>query len=74
MAAGAARPRPGRARPAGAPVRTAHLADAALAKPLATHGLQPGRFDLLAALRRAGEPYALKPTQLMQRMLLSSGG
>ena len=38
--------------------RTAHLADAALAKPLAAHGLQPGRFDLLAALRRAGEPYA----------------
>ena len=53
--------------------RTAHLADAALAKPLAAHGLQPGRFDLLAALRRAGEPYALKPTQLMQTMLLSSG-
>ena len=54
--------------------RTAHLADAAaLAKPLAAHGLQPGRFDLLAAPRRAGEPYALKPTQLMQTMLLSSG-
>jgi hypothetical protein len=28
--------------------RTAHLADAALAKPLAGHGLQPGWFDLLA--------------------------
>jgi hypothetical protein len=45
--------------------RTAHLADAALAKPLAAHGPQPGRFDLLAALRRAGEPYALRSTQLM---------
>jgi DNA-binding MarR family transcriptional regulator len=54
--------------------RTAHLADAALAKPLAAHGLQPGWFDLLAALRRGGEPYALKPTQLMQTMLLSSEG
>jgi hypothetical protein len=42
--------------------RTAHLADAALAKPLAAHGLLPGRFDLLAALRPGGEPYALKPT------------
>jgi DNA-binding MarR family transcriptional regulator len=25
-------------------------------------------------LRRAGEPYALEPTQLMRTMMLSSGG
>jgi DNA-binding MarR family transcriptional regulator len=54
--------------------RTAHLADAVLGEQLAAHGLRPGWFDLLAALRRAGEPYELKPTQLMRTMLLSSGG
>jgi DNA-binding MarR family transcriptional regulator len=54
--------------------RTAQLADAVLGEQLAAHGLQPGWFDVLAALRRAGEPYALKPTQLMQTMMLSSGG
>lgn len=36
-------------------------------------GLQGGRFDLLATLRRSGEPYALTPTQLQSRMMLSSG-
>jgi hypothetical protein len=42
--------------------RAAHLADAALAESLAAHDLQPGWFDLLAALRRAGAPYELNPT------------
>jgi DNA-binding MarR family transcriptional regulator len=37
-------------------------------------GLQRGWFDLLAALRRAGAPYELNPTQLMKATLLSSGG
>jgi hypothetical protein len=38
--------------------RAVQLADSALAEPLAgTYGLQPGWFDLLAALRRAGAPY-----------------
>jgi DNA-binding MarR family transcriptional regulator len=54
--------------------RTAQLADAALGQQLATHGLQPGWFDLLAALRRAGAPYELTPTQLMRTTVLSSGG
>jgi DNA-binding MarR family transcriptional regulator len=54
--------------------RSVHLADAALDQPLAAHGLQPGWFDVLAALRRAGEPYALTPTQLLRTMMLSSGG
>jgi DNA-binding MarR family transcriptional regulator len=54
--------------------RAADLADAVLGQQLAAHGLQPGWFDLLAALRRAGEPYALTPTQLMRTMMLSSGG
>lgn len=54
--------------------RVVHLADAALAQQLARHGLQPGWFDLLAALRRAGAPYELNPTELMRATLLSSGG
>lgn len=54
--------------------RTAHLADTALAQQLAGHELDRGWFDVLAALRRAGSPYALNPTQLMRTMMLSSGG
>jgi DNA-binding MarR family transcriptional regulator len=55
--------------------RTAQLADAALGESLAGHfKLQPGWFDLLAALRRSGAPYELRPTQLMQATMLSSGG
>src|SRR5512133_1070825 len=55
-------------------VRTVHLADAALAKGLRGHNLQAGWFDLLAALRRTGDPYELNPTELMRATLLSSGG
>ncbi|MGH3010588.1 MAG: MarR family winged helix-turn-helix transcriptional regulator [Gaiellaceae bacterium] len=54
--------------------RAAALTNAPLAAGLAEHGLQPGWFDLLAALRRAGRPYELNPTQLMRATLLSSGG
>jgi DNA-binding MarR family transcriptional regulator len=54
--------------------RTAQLADIALAQQLAEHDLQPGWFDLLAALRRSGEPYELNPSQLMLATMLSSGG
>lgn len=54
--------------------RTAQLADAALAESLREHRLQAGWFDLLAALRRAGAPYELNPTELMRTTLLSSGG
>jgi DNA-binding MarR family transcriptional regulator len=54
--------------------RVVHLSDEALAKGLAKYGLQPGWFDFLAALRRAGAPYELSPTQLMRATLLSSSG
>ncbi len=46
----------------------------ALGEMLVEHGLQTGWFDLLAALRRAGAPYELNPTQLMRATMLSSGG
>ncbi len=37
------------------------------------HSLQGGTFDLLAALRRSGDPYTLTPTKLQAEMMLSSG-
>jgi DNA-binding MarR family transcriptional regulator len=54
--------------------RAADLADAELSRGLSEYGLQPGWFDLLAALRRAGRPYELNPTELMRTTMLSSGG
>lgn len=40
---------------------------------LAEHGLNVGEFDVLAALRRAGSPHRLTPTQLSRALMLSSG-
>jgi DNA-binding MarR family transcriptional regulator len=37
-------------------------------------GLQAGEFDVLATLRRSGEPYTLSPTQLYEAAMISSGG
>src|SRR3954451_19875580 len=54
--------------------RATALADAELGPPLAALGLQSGWSDILAALRRAGPPYELNPTQLMRATLLTSGG
>jgi DNA-binding MarR family transcriptional regulator len=54
--------------------RAAHLADAELGIRIRRHDLEPGWFDLLAALRRSGAPYELTPTGLMRTTLLSSGG
>lgn len=54
--------------------RAAALADTRLGEGLAGYELQQGWFDLLAALRRAGKPYELNPTQLMRATMLSSGG
>lgn len=54
--------------------RASYLADAMLSEGLVQHELQTGWFDLLCALRRAGPPYELNPTQLMRLTMLSSGG
>ncbi|MFM0010180.1 MarR family winged helix-turn-helix transcriptional regulator [Paraburkholderia sediminicola] len=37
-------------------------------------GLQSGEFDVLATLRRSGDPYMLSPTQLYEAAMISSGG
>lgn len=37
------------------------------------HGLEGWEFDVLSALRRAGKPYQLTPTQLVRQTLVTSG-
>jgi len=41
---------------------------------LARFGLTKAEYDVLAVLRSAGPPYRLRPSDLSQRLLLSSGG
>lgn len=36
-------------------------------------GLTSAEFDVLAALRRSGQPYQLSPTELFQTLMVSSG-
>ena len=55
-------------------IRAARLAEDVLAPPLRERGLEAGWFDVLAALRRAAPPYALNPKQLLDAVMLSSGG
>ena len=40
----------------------------------AQFGINRGEFDLLATLRRSGDPYQLTPTALCDTMMLTSGG
>jgi DNA-binding MarR family transcriptional regulator len=54
--------------------RVVDLLGSELAGPLREHGLEAGWFDLIAALRRAGPPYELHPSDLMATTMLSSGG
>lgn len=56
--------------------RIQHIAgalDLILRPPFAEAGLGHGEFDVLAALRRAGEPFVLTPGQLAEQMLVTSG-
>lgn len=40
----------------------------------ARHGLRRGEFDVLTALRRAGEPYTLIPSELADTLMMSRAG
>ena len=40
----------------------------------ARFGIARGEFDVLATLRRAGEPYTLSPRQLSSTLMLTTGG
>ncbi|PKM18797.1 MAG: MarR family transcriptional regulator [Gammaproteobacteria bacterium HGW-Gammaproteobacteria-15] len=38
------------------------------------HGIDSGEFDVLSTLLRAGPPYQLRPTELFQSLMITSGG
>ncbi|GAB2457727.1 MarR family winged helix-turn-helix transcriptional regulator [Streptomyces incanus] len=40
----------------------------------AEYGISRGEFDVLAALRRSGEPYTLSPRRLSATLMLTTGG
>jgi len=50
------------------------LATSAIAEVFAAHGLQIGEFDVLAALRRSGHPFTMKPSDLARVLMLSPAG
>ncbi|MGC5582964.1 MarR family winged helix-turn-helix transcriptional regulator [Ornithinimicrobium sp. W1679] len=53
--------------------RLARHLDLARREAFAGRGLESWEFDVLSALRRAGEPYRLTPTQLVRQTLVTSG-
>ncbi|MGN6088002.1 MAG: MarR family winged helix-turn-helix transcriptional regulator [Actinomycetes bacterium] len=53
--------------------RLARHLDLARRAAFAEHDLETWEFDVLTALRRAGEPYALSPGQLLTQTLVTSG-
>ena len=50
------------------------LATRSIADVFARHGLQIGEFDVLAALRRSGDPFVMKPSDLARVLMLSPAG
>src|SRR3954464_7727933 len=52
---------------------TAHLGPA-IDRAFAASGLQRGEYDVLAALRRSGEPFSLTPSTLSDTLMLSRAG
>ena len=55
-------------------LRVAHRFEEAQDEFVAALGLKPGWLDVLAALRRAGDPYRLTPTRLSVEALISTAG
>jgi DNA-binding MarR family transcriptional regulator len=53
--------------------RLSRYLERAVGEVLAAHGLNESQFGVLAALRRAGQPHTLSPTQLYSSLLISSG-
>ncbi|HCE61305.1 MarR family transcriptional regulator [Janibacter terrae] len=53
--------------------RLARLLDLDRMQAFARHELEGWEFDVLSALRRAGEPYQLSPGRLVQETLVTSG-
>jgi len=53
--------------------RLARHLDLARRAAFTAHGIESWEFDVLAALRRAGQPYELSPGALLTRTLVTSG-
>ncbi|HEY5820982.1 MAG TPA: MarR family transcriptional regulator [Propionibacteriaceae bacterium] len=53
--------------------RLARHLDRQRAAAFGAHGLETWEFDVLAALRRSGEPYQLSPGQLLRQTMVTSG-
>ncbi|MDE0588366.1 MarR family transcriptional regulator [Halocynthiibacter sp. C4] len=53
--------------------RIAAIFSAEMGKTFAKYDLNGATFDVLATLRRAGEPYSLTPNELLANMMISSG-
>ena len=52
--------------------RLAGRLDDAIRDGLRDHGIQPDEYDVLATLRRSGDPYELCPRDLLASMMVSS--
>jgi len=55
-------------------LRTSRIVEREVERELARFGLNQSEFNVLAALRRSGEPYQLSPAELSSMLLLTSGG
>ncbi len=53
--------------------RIARIIQGEMEPVFAAHGLNLASFDVLATLRRSGEPYALSPGDLMANTMVTSG-
>jgi DNA-binding MarR family transcriptional regulator len=53
--------------------RLSRAFERSIAGVLAEYDLSPDEFDVLATLRRAGKPFALKPSQLSNSTMVTSG-
>jgi DNA-binding MarR family transcriptional regulator len=54
--------------------RVNHVARGLVDAALARHDLSVGEFDVLAALRRSGAPFVLRPIDLARTLMLSPAG
>lgn len=53
--------------------RLSRLVDRRLAENFARHGLESWMYDVLATLRRSGEPYELTAGELVRQSMITSG-
>ncbi|MFE3450751.1 MarR family winged helix-turn-helix transcriptional regulator [Nonomuraea sp. NPDC059194] len=54
--------------------QASRLVETAVEQVFRRHGLRPGEFDVLAALRRSGPPYTQIPSELSDVLMMSRAG